>query len=148
MSDQGVNESSELRTTIEPVQDLQDIQYITDRLDALFAQQKQQLEDLDVLIVGYDREQKKDQQAFMDMLKKMLGEHKKIAEETKALFQNARNDTNELRRIAEMHQQKLSSYYDYLLLKIFGVAALGGLFALFIIQIVYGYLIPLIHRWF
>lgn len=148
MSGQDVEESIERKTSSTPVNEVQEIRYIADRLDALFAQQKQKIDDFDILIVGYDREQKKNQQAFIDSLKKMLAEHKKIAEETKILFQDAQNDTHELRRIAEVHQQKLSSYYDYLFLKIFGIAALGGMFALVIMQIVYAYLIPLIHRWF
>ena len=148
MSGQDVEANIEHQSSPTPVNEVQEIRYIADRLDALFAQQKQKIDDLDVLIVGYDREQKKNQQDFMDSLKKMLGEHRKITEETKTLFQNARNDIHELKRIAEMHQQKLSSYYDYLFLKIFGIAAMGGLFALVIMQIVYGYLIPLIHRWF
>jgi len=148
MSGQDVEASIEQQSSSTPVNEVQEIRYIADRLDAIFAQQKQKIDDLDVLIVGYDREQKKSQQAFVDSLKKMLAEQKKIAEEIKALFQDARNDTHELRRIAEVHQQKLSSYYDYLFLKIFGIAAMGGMFALVIMQIVYGYLIPLIHRWF
>lgn len=148
MSGMDVEESIEQQSSSTPVNEVQEIRYIADRLDALFAQQKQKIEDLDVLIVGYDREQKKNQQDFIDSLKKMLAEQKKIFEQTKALLQDAHSDTQELRRIATLHQQKLSSYYDYLFLKIFGIAALGGMFALVIMQIVYGYLIPFIHRWF
>jgi flagellar biosynthesis chaperone FliJ len=148
MSGQDIEANREDQSTTNPDHEVQELRYIADRLDTLFAQQKQKIEDLDVLIVGHDREQKKNQQAFVDSLKKTLSEHKKIAEETKALFQDTRNDTQELRRIAILHQQKLSSYYDYLFLKILGIAAMGGMLAIVIMQIVYGYLIPLIHRWF
>ena len=148
MSGQDIEANRDDQSTTNPDHEVQELRYIADRLDALFTQQKQKIEDLDVLIVGYDREQKKNQQDFVDSLKKMLAEQKKISEQTKALFLDAHSDTQELRRIATLHQQKLSSYYDYLFLKIFGIAAMGGLFALLIMQMVYRYLVPLIHRLF
>lgn len=126
--------------------DLQEIRLIKESLDALLEQQKHRIDDLDVLIVGFDREQKIGQEEYLDSLKKLLAEQKKITEESKALYQALSNDIHELRSVTSRHQQKLSSYYDYLYLKVFGIAALGGVLAIIVLGLAQKYLLPLLHR--
>lgn len=128
--------------------EMQEIRLLKESLDSLLEHQKQRIEDLDVLIVGFDHEQKKTLQEHLDSLKKSLAEQKKLVEDSKALYQTQSNDFQELRSISSRHQQKLSSYYDYLYLKVFGIAAFGGLFALLTFGVIVKFVLPFIREIF
>jgi len=138
--------SHEMRSIL--ANDMQEIRLIKENLDALLEQQKQRIEDLEVLIVGFDRERKKNLQEYLDSSKKLLAEQKKIAEDSKSLYQALSGDIQELRSISSKHQQKLSTYYDYLYLKVFGIAALGGFFAFLTSGLFIKVLLPLLRKFF
>jgi rubrerythrin len=126
--------------------DMQEIRLIKERLDAILDQQKQKIDEMDEFFIEYSHEQKKNQQNYLDSLKIILAEHKKIADEAKSLYKDISNNTQEMRLISTQHQEKLSSYYDYLFLKVFGIAAMGGLFALFLYLLFFRFIYPFINR--
>jgi hypothetical protein len=146
MSDDDIQgiEGKEARPFLD--EEIEEIRLIKDRLDAIFEQQKQRMDDLDVLFVGYARDQKTIQESSLDALKVFQSEQKKILEEIKSVSEGVRRDTQELGRIASQHKKDLSSYYDYLYLKVLGIAAMGGLFALFLLLLFYKFVIPFIYR--
>lgn len=146
MNDKDFQDIEEKESSAVLADEIEEIRIIKDRLDAIFEQQKQRMDDLDVLVVGYARDQKSIQESFIDTLKVFQLEQKKIMEEIKALSECVRRDTQELGRVATQHKKDLSSYYDYLYLKVFGIAAMGGIFALLLIKLIYNSIIPFIHR--
>jgi len=138
--------SHEIRSIL--ANDMHEIRLIKENLDALLEQQKQRIEDLDMLIVGFDHEQKKTMQAYLDSSKKLLAEQKKIAEDSKTLYQALSSDIQELRSISSRHQQKLSTYYDYLYLKVLGIAAFGGFFAFLTSGLFFNLVLPFLRKYF
>ena len=147
MSDKVFQDIVEKESRAVLADEIEEIRLIKDRLDAIFEQQKQKMDDLDVLVVGYARDQKTIQESSLGALKVFQSEQRKILEEIKALSEGVRRDTQELGRIATQHKKDLSSYYDYLYLKVFGIAAMGGVFALLLLQLIYKFFIPFIHRY-
>lgn len=146
MSDEDIQGIEEREARPVLADEIEEIRLIKERLESIFEQQKQKMEDLDVLIVGYAYDQKTSQESSLGALKTFQSEQKKILEEIKSLSEGVRLDTQELGRIANQHKKDLTSYYDYLYLKVFGIAAIGGVFALLLLQLIYRFIIPFIHR--
>jgi hypothetical protein len=126
--------------------DMQEIRLLKESLDAILDQQKQKIDEMDEFFIEYSHEQKKSQQNYLDSLVKFLAEHKKIADEAKSLYKDISNYSQEMKLISTQHQEKLSSYYDYLFLKVFGIAAMGGFFALFLLQLLYKFIFPFLNK--
>jgi len=146
MSDKDFQDIEEKESRAVLADEIEEIRLIKERLDTIFEQQKQRMDDLDVLVVGYAHEQKSIQESSLDALKVFQSDQKKIIEDIKALSEGVRRDTQELGRVATQHKKDLSSYYDYLYLKVFGIAAIGGLSALLLYQLFLRFIFPIISR--
>jgi hypothetical protein len=127
---------------------MQDVRLIKENLDSILELQKQKIDEMDVFFLEYSHEQKKSQQNFIDSLRKFLAEYKKIMDESKSLYKDINNTAQEMRMLSYRHKENLSSVYDHFFLKVFGFAALGGLFSYVFIEIAYKFIFPFLHRLF
>ena len=151
MSDEDFKDIEKNESSVFLTDEIKEIRLIKERLESIFEQQKQKMEDLDVLIVGYARDQKTIQESSLGALKVFQSDQRKILEEIKVFSGGVRCDTQELGRIATQHKKDLTSYYDYLYLKVFGIAVTGGVFALILHQLILKYIytfIKIIKRLF
>ncbi|MGD0821568.1 MAG: hypothetical protein ABSA71_12600 [Desulfomonilia bacterium] len=125
---------------------MQDVRLIREGLDSILELQKQKIDEMDVFFLEYSHEQKKNQQNFIDTLNNFLAEHKRITDEAKSLYKDINNTTQEMSKLSFRHKESLSSVYDHFFLKVFGFAALGGLFSCVFLGVAYKFIFPFIHR--
>jgi len=130
------------------VNDMKEIYRLRDFLESALAKQEQLTEEFKTFVIGNISNQKTDYQAHFEAMRGLFAEQKKLAEETRTIYQDTSNHTHELRRIATKHQERVSAYYYNLHLRVFGIAALGGFFALLMFQITYRFIIPFFQRFF
>jgi hypothetical protein len=134
----------EIRSSI--LNEMQDVRLIREGLDSILELQRQKIDEMDEFFIEYSHEQKKSQQSFIDSLNKFLAEHKKITEEAKSLYKDINSTAQEMRTLSFKHKENLSSVYDHFFLKVFGFAAMGGLFSLFLYQLFFRLIYPFINK--
>ena len=134
----------EIRSSL--LNEMQDVRLIREGLDSILELQKQKIDEMDVFFLEYSHEQKKNQQNFIDSLRNFLAEHKKITDESKSLYKDINNTAQEMKTLSFKHKESLLSVYDHFFLKVFGFAAMGGLFSLFLYQLFSRFIYPFINR--
>jgi len=124
--------------------DFRAFQQIREHLDIILAKQEQTLDHL----MGLGHQQETDYKAHLSSLKGLMADHKKTLEEIRTIYQDAKNDTRELRQLVTKHQHRLSSYYYNFHLKVLGLAALGGFSALVLLYVIKSFLWPVLGKYF
>ena len=125
---------------------IEDIRLIKDNLNSILELQKHKLDELDVLYVGCNQELKINMESFTNGFKGFIARNENVCSDIKKIYYDVRDESHTLRQFAQTHDEKISSHYHHFLLKVFGISAIGGLFALVLYQLFFRFIYPFITR--